>query len=486
LRGTLPLLLTASGISLLAAEKVEIIRDGHGVPHIYARTAEGAAYGLGYAEAADRGDQLLANLQGAGHAGAPSALSRRVQAIITAYCAGINAQLGANNVDASMVETFSRTAFGLVPNANDIFIAPARSSEKATIAIISPNAEWSGAARLYAVEETSADGFVFAGLVPLGLPFPVIGHGESIAISVHGEGMAGNQALEEAWALVNSKSLDEAKRALQMAQLPRQTIFIGTAAGDIYDSRDGRVNPPDGILLTGGGVAPAEAMTRDLIEHTNTFSLESAVSLAYATDVYRAETWQTRIAKVAPGSDFARMITGWSRKAEWNSRPALAFYLFKMALGGDSPSVEPPPGLTDERLRAALRRAQDRLETEFAVDAGYGALFRIMREGERRSWAVGGGTAVEAGMATPRAIAFEPRGAVMVGHAGQAGLMVVAFSKPVKSVLALPFGESDLPDSPHFEDQARELFSRSTTMNTWFQDRKSLEKHSKDRKELIF
>jgi hypothetical protein len=313
-----------------------------------------------------------------------------------------------------------------------------------------------------------------------------MGHSESIAISVHGEGAAQSKALDEAWALVTSKSLEEAKRALRMGQLPAQKVFIGTGGGDIYDSRDGITNPPSGILLTGSAIPQADAMIRNLIEHANTFSIETAVSLAYATDVYKAETWQTRIAKIAPGSDFARMITGWSRKAEWNSRPALAFYLFKMALGEDSTAVEPPPSLIDERLRAALRKAQDRLETEFAVDAGYGAVFRIMREGERRSLPVGGGTVAQAGMATPRAIVFERRGAVMIGHGGQAGIMVVGFSKAVRSVMALPFGESDVADSPHFEDQARELFSRSSTMTTWFQDRKNLEKHTKDRKDLIF
>jgi acyl-homoserine lactone acylase PvdQ len=180
------------------------------------------------------------------------------------------------------------------------------------------------------------------------------------------------------------------------------------------------------------------------------------------------------------------MLTGWSRKAEANSRPALAFYLFKMALGGDASAIEPPQHLTEERLHAALRRAQDRFETEFPVDATYGSLFRIMREGERRSWPVGGGTAAEAGMATPRAVAFEHRGPVMVGHGGQAGVMVVLLTKPLKSVMALPFGESDSPESPHFEDQARELYSRSYTTATWFGDRKNLEKKFKDRKELVF
>ena len=65
-------------------------------------------------------------------------------------------------------------------------------------------------------------------------------------------------------------------------------------------------------------------------------------------------------------------------------------------------------------------------------------------------------------------------------------LEVVEFSKPVRSVIMTPFGESDSPGSPHFDDQARELFSRSRAASTWFGDRRNLEKHTKDRKELEY
>jgi acyl-homoserine lactone acylase PvdQ len=478
-------LLVLVAAASFAAEKLEILRDEYGVPHIYARTAAGAAFGSGYAQAVDRGEQLLKNLKSAERNGVSSTLSPRMRAIVEAYCAGVNAYFGGTQVEPAMVEAFSRSAFGLIPESHDILIAPSRSSEKSVIAVLVPYAEWSGAARLYALEVETTDGFAFAGMGPLGVPFPLIGHSDAIAIAVHGAGAGGDNVLDQTWAMVTSRTLDEAKRAIAMGQLPAQKFLIGTAAGDIYDNRDGTTNPPEGILLSGGGVLQAAAMTRDLIAHWNSFSAESAASLAFATEVYKADTWQLRIAQTAPGSEFVRMLTGWSRKAEVNSRPALAFYLFKMALAEDAPAVEPPQHLTEERLRAAVRKAQDRLETEFPINATYGSVFRMMRDGERRSWPVGGGTAAEAGMATPRAIAFERRGALMIGHAGQAGVQVVALSRPIKSVIALPFGESDSPESPHFEDQARQLFGRSLTTSTWFGDRKNLEKRSKERKELV-
>src|SRR2546426_12046743 len=46
---------------VFGAEKVRILRDEFGVPHIFATTAAGAAYGSGYAQAEDRLEELLRN-----------------------------------------------------------------------------------------------------------------------------------------------------------------------------------------------------------------------------------------------------------------------------------------------------------------------------------------------------------------------------------------------------------------------------------------
>ena len=54
-------LLLLSCTLAFAAEKVRILRDDFGVPHIFATTAAGAAYGSGYAQAEDRLEELLRN-----------------------------------------------------------------------------------------------------------------------------------------------------------------------------------------------------------------------------------------------------------------------------------------------------------------------------------------------------------------------------------------------------------------------------------------
>ena len=92
----------------------------------------------------------------------------------------------------------------------------------------------------------------------------------------------------------------------------------------------------------------------------------------------------------------------------------------------------------------------------------------------------------EAGMATPRAIDFERRGNIMMGAGGQSATQIVQLSRPPKSYMVMPLGESDDPKSPHFDDQAAKLFSKARAASTYFGDRKELEKHVKERKELVF
>src|SRR5262250_3804372 len=57
---TLTSVLLACSLSF-AAERIEILRDEYGVPHIFAPTAAAAAFGSGYAQAEDRLEELLRN-----------------------------------------------------------------------------------------------------------------------------------------------------------------------------------------------------------------------------------------------------------------------------------------------------------------------------------------------------------------------------------------------------------------------------------------
>jgi acyl-homoserine lactone acylase PvdQ len=478
----------AAGLGAFGAESVEILRDNYGTPHIFAHTSAGAAYAAGYAQAEDRKDALLRNLRGAGIETEP--LSPRMQAIVEAFCAGINRYLtehgDAGVVTTPMVVAFSRRAFMTIHGSNDVLIGPARSSTGNVIAILDPLSGWNDDGRPYEMHlHVSDEQLELAGVAPPGVPFPLIGHTASVAISWSGSTTPANpRALDQAWAMITARKLAEAQSALRMGQIPGSAL-VGTAQGEIYDS-SGKISD-QGVLLRERSVPQSEAMTVQLLAAQNKWPFGRAVDVAFSTAVYKAETWQARLVKVAPELPFVQMLTGWSRRSDATSTEALAFYLFKMALGKpEAAALEPPDSLSNNRIRAALRKAQDQVETELPYRADYGTMFRVARDGASHSNPAGGGTVTEAGMITPRAITFERRGAVAMGTGGQTATQIVELSNPAHSVSILVPGESDRPESGHFDDQARELFGKGTAKPTYFGDRKELEKHLSSKKELIF
>lgn len=357
--------------------------------------------------------------------------------------------------------------------------------------------------------------------------------------------------IEQAWHMTTAKNLAEMKRALSQLQYMSQNIMVSTAGGDIYYLRNGRVpvrkpgcdpskpmpgtgecewlgihplaelvqleNPPQGYMqnnntspvnmLKDSPLTPERwsaqpwlyndsrrppsqraAMTRDQLDAARGLTLEDMVRIAFSTEVYQAGLWQERIRQAAD-SPFARMLTAWDRRSEPDSRPALAFYLFKLALGDRelSRASEPPANLSLDRVRQALTEAERRLNAEFAAGAAYGTYFRVGRQGSSRHFPVGGGNLAEAAMATPRNITFEKRGDLMIGVGGQTQTQIIQLRKSgARSYMILPLGQSDDPASPHFDDQAEKLFSKGIAKDTFFDRRKDLEKFVESRKELIF
>jgi acyl-homoserine-lactone acylase len=379
---------------------------------------------------------------------------------------------------------------------------------------------------------------------------PIVAHKNGKAYSLAIPYANEYQLIDTAWRMATAHNLAEAKKALSGLQYMAQNIMIGTVDGDIYYVRNGRVpirpkgcdsskpmsgsagecewqgihpfedlvqvtNPSQGYMqncnispfammkdsplvpekwaehpyLYNDGLRPPHqraAMMVDLLDAARNITPEQAIGIAFSSQVWHAERWQERIRKAAPQSEFGKMLASWDRRSDAGSRPALAYYLFKMALGTAARAIDPPESLTDEAVRAALDTAEQRLKSEFAPEATFGTLFRVGRQNGTHTWPVSGGTVAEAGMATPRAIGFKQSGKEMVGQSGQTSTQIIILTKPPQSYMVIPLGESDHPDSGHFDDQAEKLFSKSQAKSTYFLNRKELEKHVTATKELTF
>jgi acyl-homoserine lactone acylase PvdQ len=355
--------------------------------------------------------------------------------------------------------------------------------------------------------------------------------------------------IPQSYRMMLARNLPQMKQALAELQLMQQNIMVATVGGDIYYVRNGRVpvrpkgcdpskpmngasgecewqglhrlddliqlhNPASGYMQN-NNIAPQYMMKdspltpdkytpyvynspnppihqRGLmstveLDAAKNLTPEQMIDIAFSPAVYHAELWQEKIRQAGASGDFAKMLLDWNRRSEAGSRAALGFYLFKLALGGRAAQAfDPPDNVSADQIKTALTQAEAKLKSDFPADATYGTLFRVGREGAKRTFPVGGGTVREAGMATPRAINFRKQGNEMVGNGGQTSTQIVLLTKPPQSFMIIPLGESDDPSSPHFDDQAEKLFSKSQAKPTYFLRRAELEKNVTRRVKLNF
>jgi penicillin amidase len=239
-------------------------------------------------------------------------------------------------------------------------------------------------------------------------------------------------------------------------------------------------------------------MMNQLLAAADKVTVAQAIDIAFNPQVYHAEKWQARVneawshardaAKTGDAAEVFRQIEDWNRRCDPDSAGALAYYAFKRALGKELGSkVEPPVELKDDPIVEALHRAAEWLRSSFgSVEVPYGRYFRVGREGGDRSWPVGGGSLREQGMATPRAISFDPSadGKSMIGHGGQTSTQVILMTDPPQSYAVIPLGESDHKDSGHWDDQAEKLFRKGQAAPTYFMNQAELLRHVTSKKVL--
>jgi acyl-homoserine lactone acylase PvdQ len=236
------------------------------------------------------------------------------------------------------------------------------------------------------------------------------------------------------------------------------------------------------------------AMVRDLLHGNARVTIADAIDLALNVQVYNADLWQARLVTAWDKADAATkadaraaklfdLIARWNRRADADSTGAIAYRYWKDPLGetvrlADRAGRTPPESVTDEQLLGALKAGAAELEKHWGrLEVKYGEVYRVGRAGAAKTWPVSGGSVP--GLATPRAIGFEPTrdGKTFLGRGGQTSVQVVQLCKPPRSWTLLPLGESDRRDSKHWDDQAEKLFAPGKMKPTYFLDKEELLKH---------
>lgn len=245
------------------------------------------------------------------------------------------------------------------------------------------------------------------------------------------------------------------------------------------------------------------AMCVELLHDDDRVTIADAIEIAMSPAVFGADKWQDRLrkaweaasAEVRQETELAKLygvITAWNRRCDPDATGAIAYKYWKQAFGGEMKQADrfgmpPSAEVTDEQCVAKLREAAEKLKADFGrVDIAYGDVYRVGRRGSDKTWPVGGGSNDH--IATPRAISFEEiEGTKQFrGRSGQTSPQVVLLTSPPQSWTVLPLGESDRKDSPHFDDQARRVFSKGTMKPTYFLQKEELIKNAESKSVVVW
>jgi acyl-homoserine lactone acylase PvdQ len=235
------------------------------------------------------------------------------------------------------------------------------------------------------------------------------------------------------------------------------------------------------------------AMCLEELHANPRLTIKDAMDIALSTQVYNADRWQARLvaawekadAKTRGDASAAKLydlVVRWNGRADPDSTGAIAYRFWKDQLGervrlADRAGRTPPADIPDEDLVRALQAGANELQKQWGrLEVRYGEVYRVGRQGGR-TWPVGGGSVL--GLATPRAISFDPSGdgKTFLGRGGQTSTQLVQLTNPPRSWTLLPLGESDRRDSKHWDDQAEKLFSPGKLKPTYFLNKAELLKH---------
>ncbi len=198
-----------------------------------------------------------------------------------------------------------------------------------------------------------------------------------------------------------------------------------------------------------------------LLTDSGPLSFDRLSELAFDTGVGSAEVWIGEIRTAFDRWDPQGAIRwkgpldsleAWDRRATTDSVATTLFFLwFERYMTFVQANRRPP---TADRVFAEVLEDLERRWGTWQVP--WGELNRLRREGSPsgRSWPIPGGHGAAGIQATFLSAYPSDQARERIGFKGSGYVSVVELSFPPRSRSILPYGQSSLPDSPHFEDQA--------------------------------
>lgn len=246
------------------------------------------------------------------------------------------------------------------------------------------------------------------------------------------------------------------------------------------------------------------ARALQMLDADDSISLEEMMAIANDIKPYGTDRWLAALARAGADEATAAAVIGWDGQLHKDSVPALRYAYWRMELDQSEAGKNLRATVDDhyatvedrapktleltaadlELIRTSWAQAMQRLVQDLGTaDAPWGRVYRVGRDD--KSWPVDGGGDDQIGLTTLRSMEYLPPNKEMErwGDRGQTSTQVIVLSKPVKSYLYLPVGQSDRKDSPHYDDQAEKVFSERQLKPSWWLPQ-DLQYHIKSRIEL--
>ncbi|HIE53377.1 MAG TPA: penicillin acylase family protein [Armatimonadetes bacterium] len=247
------------------------------------------------------------------------------------------------------------------------------------------------------------------------------------------------------------------------------------------------------------GTNPRGQRALGLLDRRGKLTREEALGIAVDTFVKVSEPWKQALQRAYTKyrREFPQLEKAVRILQEWNGYATVdsvgmslfrALFLVRREFGDRLPrrAIEAGEELTGEAERTllqALAKAVQWMQEKYgSLEVPWGKIHRG-RRGER-SWPLAG--VDSGGLVTLRAIDTpdEPdENGIYWAKGGQSCPTVIFFTQPIRAYSAVPYGQSERPDSPHYTDQGEQLYARSRLKPTWYA-KEELMQHLESQKTL--